>query len=82
MYYLLDENEIEKLNEISDITGTDYEITGKFVPVDSMMAALEDLLVQYHKKEEELEDLNENVQDNYRPIPVREQVGVSDRDFY
>ena len=30
---------------------------------------------------EELERLEQDLKDNYRPIPVSEQYGISDRDF-
>lgn len=31
--------------------------------------------------EEKIEDIEQDMRDNYRPIPVAEQVGISDRDF-
>ena len=30
---------------------------------------------------EEISRLKQDIEDNYRPIPVAEQVGISDRDF-
>lgn len=83
MFYALEEKELKKLTEISEITGTDYEITGKFIPVDNMMAALEDLLVQYHRKEEELDDLQYEIDNNYelKRLDPYEEYGVSDKDF-
>lgn len=83
MFYSLEEKELEKLTEISEITGTDYEITGKFIPVDNMMAALEDLLCEYHHVEEQLADLQYEVDNNYelKRIDMYEEYGVSERDF-
>ncbi len=40
-----------------------------------------DLYSNYLNLQEELEDLKQDLEDNYRPIPVSEQVGISDRDF-
>lgn len=31
--------------------------------------------------EEKIEDIEQDIQDNYRPIPVAEQVDISDGDF-
>ena len=81
MYYKLDNDEFERIKEIEKITFSDFELVGNFIPVESMMAALEDMLVEYHNKEEELEDLQENIKDNYKPISNTEMYGVSDRDF-
>lgn len=30
---------------------------------------------------EEISRLKQDIEDNYRPIPISEQVGISDRDF-
>lgn len=83
MHYALEEKELAKMTEISEITGTDYEITGKFIPVDNMMAALEDMLVQYHHIEEKLDDLQYEIDNNYelKRLDPYEEYGVSERDF-
>lgn len=65
MYMLLTDTELEKINEISKITITDYEVQGNFVSGDKLLAALEDLLAFYHFKEEELEDLHKEISENY-----------------
>ena len=40
-----------------------------------------DLVDEYEHLQGELEDLKQDLKDNYRPIPIAEQVGISDRDF-
>ena len=65
MYIELTDTELEKINEISKITITDYEVQGNFVSGDTLLAALEDLLAFYHFKEEELEDLHKEISENY-----------------
>lgn len=65
MYMLLTDTELEKINEISKITITDYEVQGNFISGDTLLAALEDLLAFYHFKEEELEDLHKEISENY-----------------
>jgi hypothetical protein len=62
---LLTDTELEKINEISKITITDYEVQGNFISGDTLLAALEDLLAFYHFKEEELEDLHKEISENY-----------------
>lgn len=65
MHYLLDDKELEKIQEVSDITMTDYEITGKFIPVENMMSAIEELLVELHRREEKIEDLEREEEKYY-----------------
>ena len=48
---------------------------------DEIIEIIENLESELHIKEEELENLEQNLKDNYRPIPYAEQVGISDRDF-
>lgn len=64
----------ELLEKVSKITRYKYE-------EGDLYAALEDMLDAYKYLEEEYNDLEEDLQDNYRPIPYAEQVGISNRDF-
>ena len=45
------------------------------------MGIVEDLLSEINSLGEKLEDLENDVRENYRPIPVAEQYGISDEDF-
>ena len=81
MYYELNDSEYEKIREISSITFTDYDLKANLIPVDNLMAAIEDLLAEYHHKEEELEDLKQEIEDNYKPISYEEQIGYNPKDF-
>lgn len=81
MYIEVSNKEMERFKEISDITVTDYKFKGNFVPVVSLLAMVEDLLLELHNKEEQIEDIKQDIQDNYRRISVSEQVGISDKDF-
>lgn len=67
--------------KIQKITITDYEAEGDFIPSDSIEPMLEDLLIEIDRLEEKIEDMKRDIEDNYRPIPVAEQYGISDRDF-
>lgn len=57
MYWKLNDEEIKQLKEISLITGVTYELEGNLIPVTKLIYILKDMLCEYHKKEEELEDL-------------------------
>lgn len=47
----------------------------------SLLSSIEDLLSDKEQLEQEIRDLKQDIEDNYRPIPISEQVGISDRDF-
>ena len=48
---------------------------------EEIIEVIQNLESELHSKEEELENLEQDLKDNYRPIPVSEQYGISDRDF-
>lgn len=48
---------------------------------DELMDIIDDLVSDYDYLKEEFEEFKRDVEDNYRPIPVSEQVGISDNDF-
>ena len=81
MYYKLNEKEKEIIQKASDYTFTDYELEGNFISVDSLISAIEDLLLEVEHQQECYEDLERDLEDNYQPISQAEQYEVSDRDF-
>lgn len=46
-----------------------------------IISVIEDLEADKHTLEEKLEDLKNDIEDNYKRISVSEQVCISDRDF-
>lgn len=84
MYWDLTNEDLEKIKEISEVTGVDYELKGNLVPVDSLIYALKDMLYEYHNKQEEIDDLKQEIEDNYEPrrIDPYEEYGVSRKDFF
>lgn len=44
-------------------------------------ATIDDLKCEVEHYKEKFEDLEKDVEDNYKPISVAEQYGISDRDF-
>lgn len=65
--------------DIEKIVG--HEIEPMTIEEDDVIGLLEDLVSNYHVLEKEFEDYKKDIEDNYRPVPVAEQVGISDRDF-
>lgn len=59
----------------------DYEIEPMSLEEDDVIGILEDLVGKYRTLEEELQNTKQDLEDNYRPVPISEQVGISDRDF-
>lgn len=75
----------EKLiNKVMDATETDYEVSKfynkreekfeTYINIDNLMVVLEDLLIELDHSKEMYEDLKQDVEDNYRPIPPEEQI--------
>lgn len=64
--------------QIQDITGTDYDRIGKDIPVESIESIIEDLIYEIHNRDEKIEDIKNDIQDNYKKISVSSQVGVSE----
>lgn len=81
MYYKLDDKELEAVNKASSISSTDYDLIGNLIPAASLVNIVEDLLLEITHLEEKIEDMEEDIKENYRPIPESEQYGISDRDF-
>lgn len=68
--YILDDNEKEFIEELSDLTGVDYEVKGNEFPMDSFMPLLKDLKYEIGKLQERIEDLQkENDYDAEKEIP-------------
>ena len=79
MYIQLNE---ELYKKIQSITMVDYEAKGDFIPSESIEPMLEDLICEIDRLQEKYEDLEQDLQDNYRAITPAEMYGVSDKDFY
>lgn len=72
--------EQELYEQIEKITCTDYEgIIDKngydfIVTIESAKNMIQDLIFEIKRLEEEKEDILQDRQENYRPIPVEEQI--------
>ena len=84
----------ELFEKVSNITGTAYEVDypkepdnesgERFVWVydnEQIENMLQDLIVEIDRLEEHIEDMKQDIEDNYKPKTVAEQVRISDSDF-
>lgn len=63
----------EKLyDEVSGLTMNDYGKKGDEVSVEALMQMVEDLLVEYRRSEETLQDVLSDMEDNYKPLTNKE----------
>lgn len=74
IYQKLDENELEIIKRVSEKTFTDYELLGEFIPNESFMSIIKDLLFTVESLEEELEDSEKEKRELYRPISREEEL--------
>lgn len=84
----VDESNYETLEKASKITVTDYDIKwfdaeniDGYIDNDSIISMIEDLICEVGRLEERIDDLEQDIEDNYKPIPIAEQLGISDKDF-
>lgn len=76
MYYkYLDDEHLEMIKKIQEITMHDYELKGNFIPQNSLWLMVEDLLCELDNKEEKLENYKQYVSDNYRQLNDEEIYG-------
>lgn len=71
-------SEIENINKYAYKNLNEHDI----VSVLDLVCIIEELLEKCGSLEEELEDLQDNIRDNYKPISPYEMYGVSERDFH
>jgi septation ring formation regulator EzrA len=77
----------ELYDRISNATSTDYgakKIDDEYYYFDeyAIESMFEDLFCEIDSLEEKIEDMEDNIRDNYRPISPYEMYGVSERDFH
>ena len=76
MYYkYLDDEHLEIIKKIQEITMHDYELKGNFIPQNSLWLMVEDLLCELDNKEEKLENYKQYVADNFRQLTDEEIYG-------
>lgn len=79
MIYL--EMKEQTIKDIELITGETFNRKDKLVDIKELKNAIEDLLVEYDKLQEQLEDEKEQRDNYYKPISEYENIGMDERDF-
>lgn len=72
---------------ISNLTNTDYEgivLSDDLFYVDPEVieSMFQDMFCEIDSLEEKIEDMEQDIRDNYKPISPYEMYGVSERDFH
>ena len=63
--------------EIERIVGFKYS----YITADDAVDILSELVWEIERLETELNELRQDIEENYRPISLAEQYGISDKDF-
>lgn len=67
MYRVLEEKDLLLMERVKKITGQNY-VENNQIEVDKMLDIIQDLICEVGRVQEELEDLQNDVHDNYKRI--------------
>lgn len=68
MYCKLSEKECKMIQNVSNLTRTDYELINDLIPIDSFISIIYDLLNIIDYKEETIKEIKEDIVENYKFI--------------
>lgn len=74
---IIDEEVRKLLDKASKVTKTNYEDYS----IQSLICAVEDLLFEWDYLKDEIEEINQDIEDNYKPISRAEEIGYNKKDF-
>lgn len=80
MYRVLDEKDLLLLDRVKKISGQNY-VENNQIEVDKMLDIIQDLVAEIGRVQEELEDLQNDVRDNYKRIRNNEMYDINDNMF-
>lgn len=78
VYVTIDKKLYER---VSSITTTDYQIVDNKIEINNLLDMMEDLLEKYDGLEKDFDDMKNDIEYNYKRVPMNEQYEVYDRDF-
>lgn len=80
MYLKMEE---EKINEIQELTMTDYDAKLGYIHSDNLVSMIDDLLYEIHNLQEKIEDMQNDIDNNYelKETNFYEEYGISEKDF-
>lgn len=75
------QDEFDIISKASEITLTDYEIKWTdpdnlegYIDPEDLLVIIQDLICEIEHKEEEIEDIKQDIESNYKPLTITEQV--------
>ena len=71
----------QTIKDIELITGETFNRKDKLVDIEELKDTIEDLLVEYDKLQEQLEDEKKQRDNYYKPISEYENIGMNEREF-
>lgn len=80
MYRVLEEKDLLLMERVKKITGQNY-VENNQIEVDKMLDIIQDLICEVGRVQEELEDLQNDVRDNYKRIRNSEMYDINDNTF-
>lgn len=80
MYRVLEEKDLLLMERVKKITGQNY-VENNQIEVDKMLDIIQDLICEVGRVQEELEDLQNDVRDNYKRIRNSEMYDINDNIF-
>ena len=81
MKYYLNNDELKTMKEVENITHTDYKIEDNFIKTDYLVNAIDELLREIYRLNQKYKDLKQEIQDNYKPLSIQEQIDDNEKDF-
>ena len=58
-----------------------YTITPMTMTEEDLLDVVDDLITEYEKLEEKYQNLEQDLEDNYKPISASEMYDIDDKDF-
>lgn len=81
----IDENIYDDLEKVSKITGVEYDIKwfdaenfDGYIENDEILTMMQDLLCEYNRLKEEMEDQENYYKSNWKPIVPSEMYGIGE----
>ena len=74
MKYKLNDNELGIIKSAEKVTRTDYGIREKYILIECLISVIEDLLSEVAELKERYNELENDLEENYSPIPYEEQL--------
>lgn len=82
MSYEITEHDMKIIRKIQKVTCTKYEFKNKGDNAEILTYVLEDLWDEYVHLQEKVKELEEEIEENYKPSNPYADLGLRESDFY